>query len=186
MAAFSFPVSARFIASFISGKFSHWVVLRMYLLYNAIWAAGCGHFTWNIGRYNANEMEILCKWDVLVIWIPCRHGTTSERILNQYYLFRAEPILNKSWTMTEWWLKQSYWFVQPPFGYGSYWFVRPPFGYGSHTYVRIHSHFGSAEPILNQKSLHGCCSMGSRVLPLYQRHMEMTCKHSNWVYSDTT
>ena len=52
-----------------------------------------------------------------------------------FYLFGAEPILNQFWTnlMT--------------------WFVRPPFGYGSHTYVRIRSHFGSAEPILNQKCL---------------------------------
>ena len=27
---------------------------------------------------------------------PCRHGTAPEPILNQYYLFRAEPILNES------------------------------------------------------------------------------------------
>ncbi len=43
-------------------------------------------------------------------WVlpPCRHGMTSEPILNQYYLFRAEPILNEPWTMTERWLNQSY------------------------------------------------------------------------------
>ncbi len=29
---------------------------------------------------------------------PCRHGTTSEPNLNQYYLSRVEPILNKSRT----------------------------------------------------------------------------------------
>ncbi len=28
--------------------------------------------------------------------LPCRHGTTTEPILNQYYLSRAEPILNES------------------------------------------------------------------------------------------
>ncbi len=29
---------------------------------------------------------------------PCRHETTSEPILNQYYLFCTEPIPNESWT----------------------------------------------------------------------------------------
>ena len=44
---------------------------------------------------------------IRLLWLPCRHGATSEPALNQYYLFRAKPILN-----------QSYWFVRPPFGYG--------------------------------------------------------------------
>ncbi len=48
-----------------------------------------------------------------------------------------EPILNQFWTNR------------------MAWSVRPPFSYGSHTYVRIRSHFGSAEPILNQKCLQG-------------------------------
>ncbi len=86
---------------------------------------------------------------------PCRHGTTSEPILNQHYLFRAEPILNESWTNSEPILNQSYWFARSPFGYGSYFFVRPPFGYGSLKYIPTCSHFGSAELILNQKYLQG-------------------------------
>ncbi len=60
--------------------------------------------------------------------------TNPEPIL---YQFKAEPILNQFWTNL------------------MAWSVRPPFGYGLHTYVRIRSHFGSAEPILNQKCLQG-------------------------------
>ncbi len=48
-------------------------------------------------------------WLFIGSYIPCRHGTTSEPILNQYYPFRAEPILNGSWTVAERWLNQSYW-----------------------------------------------------------------------------
>ncbi len=90
--------------------------------------------------------------------LPCRHGTASEPILNQYYLFRSAQILNKSWTIIE--RRDGNTGGQVlPFSYGSYWFVWPPFGYGSRTYIRpierIRSHFRSAEPILNKKCLQG-------------------------------
>ena len=40
------------------------------------------------------SLSILCN-------NPCRHGTMSEPILNQYYLFRAKRILNQNWTVAE-------------------------------------------------------------------------------------
>ena len=68
--------------------------------------------------------------------LQARNGfrTDPEPIL---YLFRAEPILNQFWTNL------------------IAWSFQPPFDYGSHKYIRIRSHFGSTEPILNQKCLQG-------------------------------
>ncbi len=77
---------------------------------------------------------------ILRMW-PCRHGTTSQPILNQYYICSG---MNQFWTNL------------------MAWSIRPPFRYGSHTYVHIRSHFGSAEPILNQKCLQGTCRRGKK------------------------
>ncbi len=86
--------------------------------------------------------------------------TMAERYLNQSYrsanvqlwfTFIAEPWLNDIWTNLS---------------------VRPPFGYGSHKYVRIRSHFGSAEPILNQKGLQGLASFGC-----LKKHLQILVKN---------
>ncbi len=78
--------------------------------------------------------------------LPCRDGMTSEPILNQYYLFWAEQILNHDRGGAEPLLlirsaTVRLWFLLIGSATIRLWF----------TYVRIRSRFGSAEPILNQK-----------------------------------
>ncbi len=85
------------------------------------------------------------SWTNIICSGPNQSWTNPERI----------PRARHAGAKMERTLNQSYWLVRPLFSYGSYWFVRPPFGYGSYTYILIRSHFGSAEPILNQICLQG-------------------------------
>ena len=67
---------------------------------------------------------------------------------------------NQSWTNPEPWLNGGWTNLTDWFYHRSVMVLTDSLGYGSHTYVRIRSHFGSAEPILNQKCLKGGSNHG--------------------------